>query len=99
MFILAIETQMASAIQEIDSGCQPHSKEIFTRRDELLQAELAMLFRGQQGVFRFLEHCSSVLYVRNQEDVELSSTRDMEKVQTRWTVGGSNRTDMLCVSR
>ena len=28
-----------------------------------------MLFRGQQGVFRFLGHCSSVLFIKNEADV------------------------------
>ena len=70
MFLLAIETQMASTNKEIVAGCEPHSKAIFSRRDELLKAELAKLFRGEQGIFRFRDHCSSVLFVKNQADIE-----------------------------
>ena len=70
MFVFAIEQQMASTFKEIRAGCEPHSKPIFSRRDELLKEELAKLFRGHQGVFGFLDHCSSVLFVKNQEDVE-----------------------------
>ena len=69
-FLFAIETQMASAIHEIGYGCQPHSKAIFSKRDELLKAELAMLLRGQQGVFLFLDHCSSMIFVKNDADIE-----------------------------
>ena len=70
IFLFAIEQQMASTIREIDAGCQPHSKAIFSKRDELLKAELAMLFRGQQGVFRFLDHCWSVLKIVNENGIK-----------------------------
>ena len=88
MFLLAIETQMASTIQEIGSGCEPHSKTIFSKRDELLKAELAMLFRGDQGVFKFLEHCSSVLFVKNRADivrfVESRQAEGPDQLDRRW---------------
>ena len=75
IFIFAIETQMASTTREIVAGCEPRSKTIFAKRDELLKAELAKLFRGEQGVFKFLDHCSSVLFVRNQQDIRQYNDR------------------------
>ena len=70
MFLFAVEKQMLNTVREIDAGCQSHCKAIFSKLDELLKAELAMLFRGAQGVFKFLEHCSSILRVMNERGVQ-----------------------------
>ena len=70
MFLFAIELQMRNTAREIQAGCQPHTKAIFARRDELLRAELAALFRGEQGVFKFLEHCESAVLLKNRAQID-----------------------------
>ena len=88
MFLFAVEKQMRNTIREIDGGCQPHSKSIFTKRDELLKAELAMLFRGTQGVYRFLDHCSSIMRVMNEADirnfVSRRATEGIDEADNAW---------------
>ena len=75
MFLFAVEKQMLNTAREIDAGCHPHGKAIFSKRDGLLKAELAMLFRGQQGVYWFLEKCSSILRVMNEADIRNFESR------------------------
>ena len=69
MFLVAIETDMRNTSMEIKRGCKPHSKKIFEKRDQLLSVELAALLRGEQGVLRFLDHCASVMNIRNKKSV------------------------------
>ena len=89
LFLFAVEKQMLNTTREIDHGCKPHSKSIFTKRDELLKVELSMLFRGELGVFRFLEHCSSILRVMNERDIrdfiERRASEAIDEEDKAWT--------------
>ena len=68
-FLGVIETEMHNVSKEIRSGCQSHSKAIFSMRDDLLGAELEQLFLGGQSVLKFLDHCASVTQLDNEEHV------------------------------
>ena len=68
-FLFSIQKQMGNTSREIRNGCPSHSKTIYKRRNDLLAGELSDLLNGRQGVLRFLDHCSEVLFVQNLRDL------------------------------
>ena len=70
MLFFAVEKQMSNTSREIDAGCMSHSKAIYARRNQLVANESSELFNGTQGVFKYLDHCSNVMYVKNLADVD-----------------------------
>ena len=71
LFLFAIQTQMKNTSREIAAGCQPHTRAIYRRRNELLAVELEELLNGRLGLFQFLDHCSSVMNVNNLADAAM----------------------------
>ena len=90
MFLFTIEKQMTNTTREIEQGCKSHSKAIYTRRNQLLANDLSDLFNGKQGVFRFLDNCSKVMYVRNVADVGNSLTQKgsegVDQIYISWAI-------------
>ena len=69
LFLFSIESQMRNTTKKIEGGCRPHSKAIYSRRNQLLAAELSELLNAREGVLSFLDHCSSILKLKKQNDV------------------------------
>ena len=70
MFLFSIQKQMDNTSREIRNGCPSHSKSIYKKRNHLLAAELSDLLNGRQGVLKFLDHCSEVLFIHCLRDVD-----------------------------
>ena len=89
LFLFAIQTQMKNTSREIAAGCESHSRAIYRRRNELLAVELAYLFNGTIGIFKLLDHCSSVVTLKNNDHVwAFLHHRTLEPVDwadTLWT--------------
>ena len=89
MFLFAIEKQMDHTEREIKAGCQSHSRAIYQRRNELLAVELDDLLNGRQGVFRFLDHCASVMNVKNMRTLDAfiqhRGNEPVDVADTLWT--------------
>ena len=70
MFLFSIEGQMMNTRREIQRGCPSHTKPIYTRRNHLLAKELSDLLNGRQGIFQYLDHCSTVMKTKNNKGVD-----------------------------
>ena len=95
MFLVTIETEMRKTTKEIKTGCKSHAKKIFERRDELLAVELSDLLNGEQDVFRFLDHCASIMNINNKKKIQTFVARRAHAPQDQMDRAWSNANRQL----
>ena len=81
MFLFAVEKQMMKTKREIEAGCPSHTKTIYARRNRLLAVELSDLIAGRQGVLRFLDHCATVMNIKNLLMLEIFTNKKQTELR------------------